>query len=302
MSDLLEIADELYALPLAEFTPARDARAKELRGSPLAAQVKALRKPSTAAWVVNLLVRREAGQVDQVLHVGAALREAQQAMSAGELRTLTRQRRQVTAAVTTRARRIAGDEGVRVTEAVAEQVEATLTAAMVDAECGRAVRSGLLVGALRTTGVEPVDPGALARAVALADALGFSATPHEARGEDPRPGPPGLHVVPDPDRAAKAIAAAEERLAMAVEEHDAASVVHGEAVEEADRLSARALQLEAEIDELRRRLADLEEESDGLDEEIAEADEVRDGAAADLRTATAAREAAETALERLRSR
>jgi len=30
VSDLLEIADELYALPLGEFTPARDARAKEL--------------------------------------------------------------------------------------------------------------------------------------------------------------------------------------------------------------------------------------------------------------------------------
>ena len=42
-------ADELYGLPLPEFTPARDARAKELKGTPLAAQVKALRKPSTAA-------------------------------------------------------------------------------------------------------------------------------------------------------------------------------------------------------------------------------------------------------------
>ena len=29
--DLLEIADELYALPLEEFTPARDAKAKELK-------------------------------------------------------------------------------------------------------------------------------------------------------------------------------------------------------------------------------------------------------------------------------
>ena len=91
-----------------------------------------------------------------MLTVGAALREAQQAMSAGELRALTKQRRQVTAAVTTQARRIAGEEGARVTEAVAEQVEATLTAAMVDEGCGRAVRSGLLVSTLSTTGVEPL--------------------------------------------------------------------------------------------------------------------------------------------------
>jgi hypothetical protein len=47
--------------------------------------VKALRKPSVAAWVVNLLVRREAEQVEQVLGVGEALREAQAGMSGEEL-------------------------------------------------------------------------------------------------------------------------------------------------------------------------------------------------------------------------
>ncbi|MDQ6524163.1 hypothetical protein RB608_11155 [Nocardioides sp. LHD-245] len=295
MADLLEIADELYALPLAEFTPARDARAKELKGTPLAAQVKALRKPSTAAWVVDLLVRREAAQVDQVLSVGVALREAQEAMSAGELRALTRQRRQVTAAVTTQARRIAADEGLRVTEAVAEQVEATLTAAMVDAECGRAVRSGLLVSALRTTGIEPMDADDLASAVAVPAALGFSATPRAA----PRPGPPDLHLVPDPDRAAKAIAAADERLAAAQEEYDAARATHDDSSGEVERLSARSLQLEAETDELRRRLADLEEQAEALEEELAEAEEVRDGTAAELRTAAAERDAAQAARDRL---
>lgn len=298
MADLLEIADELYALPLGDFTPTRDARAKELKGTPLAAQVKALRKPSTAAWVVDLLVRREAAQVDQVLSVGAALREAQEAMSAGELRALTKQRRQVTAAVTTQARRIAAEEGLRVTEAVAEQVEATLTAAMVDAECGRAVRSGLLVSTLRTTGLEPMDADDLARAVALPEALGFSATPREA----PRPGPPDLHVVPDPDKAAKAVAAAEDRLAAAEEEHAAARAAHEDATGEVERLSARSLQLEAETDELRRRLADREEQAEALEEELAEAEEVRDGTGADLRTATAERDAAQQALERVRSR
>lgn len=298
MADLLEIADELYALPLAEFTPARDARAKALKGTDLAAPVKALRKPSTAAWVLNLLVRRASAQVDQVLTVGAALREAQQAMSAGELRALTKQRRQVTAAVTTQARRIAGEEGTRITEAVAEQVEATLTAAMVDEGCGRAVRSGLLVSVLSTTGVEPMSEEEVARAVALPEALGFSATPREAAV----PGPPDLHVVPDPDRAAKARAAAEERLAAAGEEHEAAQETYDEAAGELDRLEARQLQLQAESDELRRRLADLEEQAEGLEEELAEAEEVRDGAAADLRTATAERDAAQAAVDRLRAR
>jgi hypothetical protein len=297
---LLEVADELYGLPLPDFTPARDARAKQLKAdkqAALAQRVKALKKPSTAAWVVDLLVRRETAQVEQVLSVGAALREAQAAMSAGELRALTKQRRQVTAAVTQQARRLASDEGFRVTEAVAEQVEATLTAAMVDAECGRAVRSGLLVASLSTTGVEPVDPDVLAAALAVPDALGFAATSREA----PVPGPAELRVVPDPDASAKAIKAAEERLAAAEEEYEAAHAAHAEAAADVDRLSARSLQLQAELDELRRRLSDLEEQLDEVDEEQAEAEETRDDAAATLRTATADRDAARSALDRLTS-
>ena len=61
--DVLKIADELYSLALGDFTPARDAKAKELKGTPLAAEVKALKKPSLAAWVVNLLVRQDADSV-----------------------------------------------------------------------------------------------------------------------------------------------------------------------------------------------------------------------------------------------
>ena len=125
-------------------------------------------------------------------------------MSAGELRALTKQRRQVTAAVTQQARHLAAEAGHKVTQAVADQVEATLTAAMVDADCGRAVRSGLLVAPLQTTGVDAVGEAALAAALALPEALGFSATAREA----PEPGPPSLRVVPDPDAGAKARAAA----------------------------------------------------------------------------------------------
>jgi hypothetical protein len=216
-------------------------------------------------------------------------------MSAGELRTLTKQRRQVTAAVTQQARRLAADEGLRVTESVAEQVEATLTAAMVDAECGRAVRSGLLVAPLATTGIEPLDPDVLARSLAVQAALGFTATRREARA----PGPPDLHVVPDPDADAKARAAAEERLAAAEEEYDAAHAAHAETVAEVERLSARSLQLQAELDELRRKVADLEEQLDEIDEEQSEAEDERDEASAALRTATADRDAARAAVERL---
>lgn len=293
--DLLEVADDLYALPPGEFTAARDAKAKELKGTDLAGPVKTLKKPGIAAWVVNLLVRRESGQVDQLLNVGAALREAQAAMSAGELRTLTKQRRQVTAAVTQQARQLAAEAGHKITQAVADQVEATLTAAMVDADCGRAVRSGLLVAPLHSTGVDPVDETTLAAALAVPEALGFTATAREA----PQPGPPDLRVVPDPDAAEKARAAAEGRLDQAAASYDEADAAHAEAVADVDRLSARSLQLQAEIDELKRRLADLETELDEVDDELGDAEDVRDEAAAALRTATKERDAAQAALDKL---
>ena len=290
---LLAVADELYALPLAEFTPARDARVKALKGTPDAARVKALRKPSTAAWVVNLLVRRDTEQVEQVLAVGAALRQAQATMSADELRSLTRQRRQLTAAVTTGARRLARQEGVRVTEAVAGQVEATLTAAMLDEECGRAVRSGLLVTTLSATGVEPAD---VAGAVALPDALGFVA-PARVVPEPPRP---GLHVVPDPEADEKALRAASEALEEAEEVLAQAQQAHDEVTATVDELHARSLQLQAEIAELRARIDEHERAAEETDDELADAEEARAEAEADLAEAARERDAAAAEVARLK--
>ncbi|GAA2148251.1 hypothetical protein GCM10009844_26460 [Nocardioides koreensis] len=287
---LLEVADELYGLALPEFTPARDARARELKkpDPELSAAVKALRKPSVAAWVVNLLVRREAEQVGQVLDVGAALREAQANLAGDELRALTRQRRQLTAAVTARARAVAAENGQKVTPAVADQVEATLTAAILDAECARAVRSGLLVTSLASTGVDAVDLGS---AVAVPEALGFAATPRED-GSAPRP---ELHVVPDPEADRKAREAARRRVEQAEAALESAREALTAAAARVEELEARGLQVQGELDELRRRLAELEEEADEVDEELEEAEDARTEAETAVTEATRERDAAAAA-------
>ncbi|GEP32968.1 hypothetical protein NSZ01_07360 [Nocardioides szechwanensis] len=290
--ELLAIADELYALSLPDFTPARDARAKELKGSDLTAPVKALKKPSLAAWVINLLVRREGEQVDRILEVGASLREAQAAMSGDDLRALTRQRRQVTAAITQQARSLASEAGVKVTSAVADQVEATLTAAMLDERCAQAVRSGLLVTALSTTGVGETD---LSGAVALPGALGFAARPVEAAPEVR----PDLRVVPDPAADRKARTAAEAALAEAEDELSDAQAAYDEAAGDVAELEARSLQVQSEIEELKRRLAELEATYDEVDEELGDAEDVRADAQQALDEASSARESAAAALARL---
>jgi hypothetical protein len=289
---LLEVADELYALPLDRFTPERDARAKAARGDKdLVAGLKALRKPSLAAWVVNLLVRREAGQVEQVLAIGAALREAQEGMDGAELRALTKQRRQLTSAVTAQARALAADEGVRVTQSVADEVEATLTAGLVDPDAARAVRSGLLVRTLKTTGVDVVD---VAAAVAVPDALGFEASPTTAAA----PAPPELHVVPGDD-AARRREEAEEALAEAEKEAGAAQKALRKAGAAVDKLRARSLQLQSEIDELRRKLAERESRAEETDDELAEAEETQSEAEDAHTDAVRARDAARKALAAL---
>lgn len=297
---LLEIADELYGLGVGEFTAARDRYAAELRATdrPLADAVRRLRKPSLAAWAVNLLVRREAEQVEQVLAVGAGLREAQEQMDAAELRALTVQRRQLTAAVTTRARALARGEGQRLTESVATQVEGTLTAAMLDPAAAEAVRSGLLVTALAATGVEPVD---VAPALAVPAALGFVATPRESPPAPAEVGRPALTVVPDPEADLKRLRAAEEAEAEARAEVEAARAEVEEVDARLGELQARTIEIQAGIDELRRRIAELEDEADTVDEEVASAEEEREAAATALHEAESAAQQAEESHRRLQA-
>ncbi len=139
---------DLYALPPEEFTAARDALAKQDK------TVKALRRPTVAAWVVNTLVRQDAPLLEQLLAVGEELAQAQSSRDAAALRTLGDQRRQLVAAVTVRAVQVAGRE---VTAAVRDEVAATLEAALADPASAEAVRSGRLVRSLSFAGFGGVD-------------------------------------------------------------------------------------------------------------------------------------------------
>ena len=166
---------------------------------------------------------------------------------------------------------------------------------MVDEDCAAAVRSGLLVAALASTGVEAVELGA---AVAVPEALGFSASPREARPAEPT-ARPELHVVPDPDADRKAIAAARERLEETEQAVARATEALTAAATDVADLEARGLQVQGELDELRRRLAELEASVEEVDDELADAEEVRAEAEAALAAAAKDHDAAAAALARL---
>ena len=154
---MVDEADELYGLPDDEFTAARDALAKRLRGEKRredADAVKALRRPSVAAGAINRAVREHGA--DDLLAAGEALREAHEALLSGDgdaaaVREATARERE---AVRDFARLALGDGASPSTE---EKVRATLHAASVDDD----VREPLVAGRLEREAEAGADPMAL---------------------------------------------------------------------------------------------------------------------------------------------
>ncbi|MDP9396180.1 MAG: hypothetical protein M3Q27_18750, partial [Actinomycetota bacterium] len=161
--ELDEVADELYALDLADFTSTRTQREKAARAAgdrDLAQQIHALRKPSTAAWLLNRLARSHADEVRALLDVGRALREAQATLEGEALRELSRQRRQLVYALGQQVRAVGGQAGLKVSDDVAREVEQTLDAALADADVAAALAAGRLTAALQYAGFGPVPEAA----------------------------------------------------------------------------------------------------------------------------------------------
>jgi hypothetical protein len=300
--DLMAAADELYSLRPEEFVARRTslaAEAKDAGDKSLVAEIKKLAKPTTAAWVVNMLVRHEPDQVEQVLELGAALREAQASMAGEELRQLGRQRRQLTSAVTREARELAAELGQKVGDPVADQVEGTLHAAMVDEDAAQAVRTGLLVKPLAVAGTEATD---VVSAVAVPAALGDAAVrrapaPRSGKKKAAEPHKPELTVVEDSSRA---VADAESELAEAESELAAAERRLTKATRKVEKREAKGLQLQGELEELRRKIAELEQRIVDNEDELSDAEDVRDEREEDVEEARAAVERARKALDALR--
>jgi len=147
---------DLYTAPPEGFVAARDELVAEARAAGQKERAKhlgKLRKPTVAAWVVNLLAIRRPELVDQLVELSAAMREAQRELKGDALRELSKQRREAVNALVKEAVSLAAkaDPGSRGKLPVAE-VEATLTAAVSDAEVAEQVRSGRLVKAASYAG------------------------------------------------------------------------------------------------------------------------------------------------------
>ena len=106
--DIDAATTDLYRLPRAEFTSARDELARRLRRESKRTQadeVKAVRKPTAAAWIVNQLSHEAKAELKKLLSAGERMRKAH---TAAEMRKAALAEREATAKLLARAERIAG--------------------------------------------------------------------------------------------------------------------------------------------------------------------------------------------------
>lgn len=282
-----DLADRLYGLELDEFTPARDAAAKELRKEKRrdeAAVVAKLRKPSAAAWLVNRLARERPEDVDALLEAGEALRDAQERAVAGEgaggdLREAAdAERRAVDELV--RAARELEPGGRKPSQAALEQVRATLHAAAADPTVREGVRAGRLVREVAAGGAWPfADP---------ADEPVLPAEPRPERRKAPARG----DRKPDADERKKA---REEEARQRDEEKTAA-----EERRQAEQARRKELTVAHRESDARRRARErAERRAHDAEARAAEAAEAAREAAAELEEAREAEEAADRRLAEL---
>jgi hypothetical protein len=180
--------DDLYSLPVEEFTKARDALAKELRTSgkkEAADEVKSLRKPSVSAWAVNQAVRRRPQEAKALVKAGDELRKAQRGVVSGrdpaQLREANSAHRRLVEELTDEARAALEERGAA-TAATVTRVAQTLRAASIDKEASKTLKAGTLAEDVEQAGFGPL----------------LAAVPSGARSRPRRAAQPARKAKPSP--------------------------------------------------------------------------------------------------------
>ena len=227
-----EAKDALYGEPVSEFIAARDTMVKAVRAGgdrELANEIKALRKPSAVAAVVNEVVRADPDGVELILQAASLLRSAQAGALAGTAIDASELQQQYRAAIqalaqTASSRRV--------------EVRAALEAATIDEASNEDLRNGSLVVVPTPVSVfgtapgpdQPIDELANRRAQKAAKAAKKKSSGDGASAKEQN------DQAPEPD--AKAKAAADKQVAAEVERKRKRA--EKEAAAEAERERKRA--------------------------------------------------------------
>jgi len=150
--------DDLYRLPLSEFTGARNALAKSLSGAE-AKRVKALPKPTVVPWAVNQVYWRARATYDRLVKSGEKLRTAQIAALEGrnaDVRAAGDAHRRAISEAVGEAERLSAASGAKPgTDALARTFEALSLATTASETPGRLTETLQPAGFEALLGVTP---------------------------------------------------------------------------------------------------------------------------------------------------
>ncbi|WP_410631951.1 hypothetical protein [Amycolatopsis sp. cmx-4-83] len=273
--DLDTVAGELYGGDLAEFVSARNAAAKAAKAegdAELAKQIKELRKPTTAAAIVNRLAREDDSRLRELAELGEELRDAHTRLAGDDLRALTRRRGEL-------VRRIV--HGLpSMSDTVSREVEATLEAVAADPDTAALAVAGRLTSVAHQdtdqwfTLAATVPPATGKRSKKLVD----QAEPAKPKRDHRREEEERARARAERDRLRK----------------EAAELAKERAVVERDlvRTQRAAEQATARVEDLRTRLAEAEERAERATAEFEQAKESYEQADAAANEAQKAADAA----------
>ncbi|GAA1503092.1 hypothetical protein GCM10009730_02060 [Streptomyces albidochromogenes] len=273
--DLESVTDELYGLPPADFTPARNERVAAARTAgdrELAGRIQALRRPTLSAWASNLLVRRLPEQVQPLLSLGEGMRRAHRELDGDQLRELGRRQHDLVGALARQAGQLAAEAGHPVSEDVRHEVESTLHAVLADPRAAREWAAGCLA--------KPLSPP-----------VGFTAatTPDAAARTASRPAATDSGTTKSQrqrdEREQRARAQRRARAGKAESEATAAQERALTREEERTRAESRLREAEDEASTLAERLKAAKERQRAARDEVAEARSRAREAAAEARSA-----------------
>ena len=165
MSPLDATIDDLYRLPLTEFTGARNAMAKSLTGGD-ALRVRALPKPTVVPWAVNQVYWHARGTYDRLMKSGETLRTAQiDALEgrAADVRAASDAHRRAIGDAVAEAGRLAASSGAKPgADALARTFEALSLATHTPESPGRLTGALQPAGFEALTGIQPRESGSAA--------------------------------------------------------------------------------------------------------------------------------------------
>ena len=156
--------DRLYALPLEEFTQERDELAKRLRKEgdrDGAAVVKALKKPSVAAWAVNQVRRDRPEDVRRLLDVTEELHRVYKGLSAAGARERLAEaadmQRDLIRSLVRCGEQLLEAGGHSASEQTLGKIADTLRAAALDEDLREQVSAGRVVKEQHAAGLGPLE-------------------------------------------------------------------------------------------------------------------------------------------------